>query len=204
MFGFNRNTKIFLIIISILVLISILAFFLMQKRALIATNQDTNQATQNTLPTSQSATSNQQNTASSSQTATNTAPSDSTASASPSGKETASSDILNQYGKYAFETFQKFPSIVRQLRALDSNFSPSQMYVSHPSRTYNLGNGKDYLALGGCTKHDCSGTTIIVLYSVTDNSIYLGKENSEQTQLQFFGDPTDEEKNTMTNFYLQK
>ena len=198
-------TKIFLIIISVLVLISVLAFFLMRKRAPVATNQSANQTTQNTLPTSQSATSNQQtNATSSGQTATNTVPSDSTAAASPSGKETALSEILSQYGKYAFETFQKFPSLVRQIRTLDSNFNPSQMDPSYPSRTYRLSNGKDYLALGGCTEHDCGGTKIIVLYSVTDNSVYLGKENSEQTQLQFFGDPTDEEKNTMTNFYLQK
>lgn len=197
-------TKIFLIIISVLVLISILAFFLMRKRAPTATNQSANQTTQNTLPASQSAASNQKTSASSGQTATNTVPSDSTAVASPSGKETASSEILSQYGKYAFETLQKFPSLVRQIRALDSNFSPSQMDPSYPSRTYSLSNGKDYLALGGCTEHDCGGTKIIVLYSVADNSVYLGKENSAQTQLQFFGDPTDEEKNTMTNFYLQK
>lgn len=197
-------TKIFLIIIFVLVLISILAFFLMRKRAPVATNQSTNQTTQNTLPASQSATSNQQTNISSGQTATNTVPSDSTAAALPSGKETVSSEILNQYGKYAFETFQKFPSLVRQIRALDSNFNPSQMDPSYPSRTYSLSNGKDYLALGGCTEHDCGGTKIIVLYSVTDNSVYLGKENSTQTQLQFFGNPTDEEKNTMTNFYLQK
>lgn len=190
----NRNTKIILAIILVVILTSILLFFLARRNAPVITNKNASQTTQNTLPVSQNST----------QKATNTIPYGSTEAASPSGKETASSEILSQYGKYAFETLQKFPSLVKQITDLDSDFNPSQMYISYPSRTYSLSNGKDYLAFGGCTEHNCGGTKIIALYCVTDNSIYLGKENDAQTQLQFFGDPTDEEKNTMTNFYLQK
>lgn len=190
----SRNTKIILAIVFVVILVSILLFFLTRKSVPATTNQGTSQTTQNTLPVSQNST----------QKATNTIPSGSAEAASPSGKETASSEILSQYGKYAFETLRKFPSLVKQITALDGNFNPSQMYISYPSRTYRLSNGKDYLSFGGCTERNCGGTKIIALYSVTDNSVYLGKENDAQTHLQFFGDPTDEEKNTMTNFYLQK
>lgn len=202
----SKGTKIFLIIILIIAVISALAIFLMRKQAPNTADQSLNQTTQNTLPASQPAAGNQNNQANpnSSQSAVNTVPSGSTAPASPSGKETASSEILNKYGKYAFETFQKYPALTDQLKTLDPNFNSSQMDPSYPSRTYRLSDGKDYLALGGCTERNCGGTKIIVLYNIADNKVYLGKENSAQTQLQFFGNPSDEEKNTMTNFYLQK
>lgn len=203
----SKGIKIILIIILIIAAVSALAIFLMRKQAPPTANPSNSSSFQNALPASQPAPDNQKNQAntnSSAPTATNTLPTNPTTPTLPAGKETSSSEILNRYGKFAFNTFQKYPSLVDQLKGLDPNFNPSQMDPSYPSRTYRLSDGNDYLALGGCTAHNCAGTKVIVLYNVTDNKVYLGRENSAETQLQFFGDPSDEEKNTMTNFYLQK
>lgn len=120
------------------------------------------------------------------------------------GEKTDDQNILEKYGKYAFETFDKYPALVRQIRTTDPSFHPEQMDTSFPSNAYRLKNGKDYLALGGCTPHNCGGTAVIVLCNVTEKLVYVGRENIEQSGLDFIGNPNQDEKDTMLNFYLQK
>jgi len=170
----NKKIKVLLIFLLALLAVSMLTAYLMQKRKLTATSQ------------------------------TGATASSSAEDASSSGEQAGDSKLLEKYGKYAFETFQRYPDIVDRIKGLDSGFVPSQMDPSYPSRIYRTGDGKNHLLLGGCTEHNCSGTKIIVAYNITDNEVSIGKENGARDQLFFLGDPNDEEKEIMTRFYLQK
>lgn len=201
----NRNTKILIGAASFLILALVLFFFFTRKKTPISSpgNSGSGQAVQSTLPSSQPAGSigNSSSQTSSSQ---NQATVDANNPPALPGKKTDTPEILDKYGKFAFETFQKYPELVDQIKILDKNFAPSQMDPSYPSHVYRSDSGKDFLLLGGCTEHNCGGTRIIVIYNVIDNKVYMGKENSTGTQLQFFGNPGDHEKSIMINFYLQK
>jgi hypothetical protein len=121
------------------------------------------------------------------------------------GNKIDAPDVLEKYGKYAFEAFDKSPALVEKLQEIYPTFKTEMMYVSFPSQAYHLSNGKDYLALGGCTEHDCGGTGVIVLYNLTNDKIYMGKEGKSQIGFEkYFGDPSEDEKNTMLNYYFQK
>lgn len=120
------------------------------------------------------------------------------------GKRIDNSELLAKYGRFAYETFKKQPALINQIKALDKDFNPSQMDPSFPSRVYQLNSGKEYLALGGCTAHSCSGTKIIVIYDEKDDKAYMAKEDSSETQLQILGNPGDQERSLLIYFYFHK
>lgn len=201
----NRNTKIIIGAASFLILALALFFFVNRKQSStsLSGNSSSAPATQATLPPPQPAV---DSTNPSNQTVSSQDQTTISASNPPTlpGKKVDTPAILDKYGKFAFETFQKYPAMVDQIKILDKNFTPSQMDPSYPSHVYHSDSEKDYLLLGGCTEHNCGGTRIIVAYNVTDDKVYIGKENSTGTQLQFFGNPSEVEKAIMINFYLQK
>lgn len=118
------------------------------------------------------------------------------------GKQTDNPDISSKFGKYAFEAFQKNSDLAEKIKTIDNNFDPSQMGTSFPSHTYLLDNGKEYLALGGCTPHDCAGTEKVVIYSVKSGSLFGAAENRAQTQLRISGNPDESEKNLLMYYYF--
>lgn len=201
----NKNAKIFIGAASCFILALILFFSFARYRTSTSSpvNSGNQQATQKTLPSSLPAPSNANSSSQTSLSQDQTAVNANNPPPLP-GKKTDTPEILDKYGKFAFETFQKYPAIVDQIKILDKNFDPTQMDPSYPSHAYRSDDGKDYLLLGGCTEHNCGGTRIIVIYNVTDNKVYMARENSDETRLQFFGNPGNQEKDILINFYLQK
>ena len=181
--------------LAILVSAAIMLLIINRKQNSVAP-QNNNQSSQSQLPVSQPADTNTNQA-----TGTTEKP---TAIPSVPGEKTDNPDILAKYGRFAFETLKKFPSLLHQIRTVDPGFNPDQMETSFPSHVYHLNNGKDYLALGGCTAHNCGGTEIVILCNVTDKLVYIGKEGVDQTGLEMIGDPSQEEQDTMLNFYLQE
>jgi len=192
-----KKLKIIIIIVFILlVAVSAMTFWFLNRRQKAVSPQNDAPSSQSQLPASQPASTNTNQTTE----ITEKQP----ATPFVSGEKTDNPDILKKYGMYAFETLKKYPGLVHDIRIVDPGFNPDQMETSFPSHVYHLNNGKDYLALGGCTAHNCGGTVVIILCNVTDKLVYIGRENAAQSSLDFTGNPSQEEKNTMLNFYLQE
>ena len=120
------------------------------------------------------------------------------------GKQTDDSSILNKYGKFAFETLAKNPNITTLIKGLDNNFDPSMVDVSSPSHTFQLTNGKNYLAFSGCATGNCGGTEKIILFNEAENKVFMAAENESQTQFNLFGNPDDQEKSLLLYVYFHK
>lgn len=120
------------------------------------------------------------------------------------GKQTDDSTFLGKYGKFAFETLGKNPTITNLLKGLDKTFDPSMIETSSPSHTFQLNNGKNYLVFSGCTTGNCGGTERIIIYSEAENKVYMAVENESQTQLKIFGNPDDQERALLIYMYFHK
>ncbi|MDD3487042.1 MAG: Ivy family c-type lysozyme inhibitor [Candidatus Moranbacteria bacterium] len=121
------------------------------------------------------------------------------------GQKIDAPEISEKYGQYAFETFEKDSDLVGKIKSVYPAFKTELMYVSFPSQAYKMDDGKEYLALGGCTEHDCGGTGMVALYNLTDDKTYLAKESTSQIGFEkYYGNPSEDEENIMLNYYLSK
>ncbi len=120
------------------------------------------------------------------------------------GKQTNDPLILEKYGKYAFETLSRNPEIVGLTKNLDKNFDPASMEISSLSRTFELKNGKKYLAMAGCATGNCGGTEKIIIYDEVDKKAFMAEENSDQTQLLLLGNPGEQEKYLLIYIYFHR
>lgn len=199
----KRNIPILPLIAVAFILLGLL-LFVTRKNSILTPNKGNGQHTQNnsSLPQAQKTRPPEEEQLEQNQTLVTI--DDSSRNTVLPGKSEDNSDLLNKYGKYAFETFQKYPDLVEKIKLLDNSFNSSQMDPSFPSHVYQLDNGKEYLALGGCTAHNCAGTKIIIIYNEKDDAIFMAKENDFETQLRIIGDPSEQERDLLIYFYFLK
>jgi hypothetical protein len=186
------SRKIFKIYLVIIALIFIAAFFATRKMRLL---QQTSQIqTEADKPASKQA----------SETPDRLLLDERTKQTALAGKEISDSPLAAEYGAYAFETLQKNPKLIEQIKTLDSDFEKNKMDPSFPSKIYQTDDEKKYLAFGGCTAHNCAGTGIFAVFNTENKEIFIATENEFQTELQFFGTPAAKERDLLVYYYYHR
>lgn len=116
--------------------------------------------------------------------------------------------LLQQYGRYSFETFQKHPGIVSSVKVLNSNFSSDDMATGFPSTVATF-NDRTLVILEGCFPHNCGGTVQFVAIEPSTQAVYLfeptniGPTTTESGKFNVYGNPDDAIRSAMFNAYLQ-
>lgn len=104
--------------------------------------------------------------------------------------------------QYSYDILRDKPNIVSQAKELMANFSIDKMAVSTPAVDMKLNNGREILLLFGCEEHNCGGTEIIIAYDKTANKVYLLiEETGSNEEYKILGNPDDEIKNLLIDYY---
>lgn len=117
------------------------------------------------------------------------------------GQYVEDSSLLDKYGKYAFETFRRFPSLVYIIRRAKRDFKPRDVGTSFPTSVFKFNDGKKCLILGGCTPHDCGGTQNVIVYDFRSNTAYVLREDYSQNGFRIYGSPPRDIRNLLIYHY---
>ncbi|MDD5489066.1 MAG: Ivy family c-type lysozyme inhibitor [Candidatus Moranbacteria bacterium] len=104
--------------------------------------------------------------------------------------------------QYSYGLLKNSPNIIGQAKELMNDFSIDKMAVSTPVVDMKLDDGREVLLLSGCEEHNCGGTGIIIAYDKAANKVYLlTEETGSSEEYKILGNPDDEIKNLLIDYY---
>jgi len=107
--------------------------------------------------------------------------------------------------KYSYDVLGENPTIVGQAKVLMPGFSISKIAVSTPATKMQLGGGREVFLLSGCEEHNCGGTAIVIAYDKSEEKTYLLKEeNSSGEEYAILGNPDEEIRNLLVDYYYNE
>lgn len=91
------------------------------------------------------------------------------------------SSLIEKYGKYPKDTFERFPLLLGVVQKAKPGFSPKNVGVaSNQNMIFKTRSGKKFLMMSGCTPSDCAGTGHVVAFDIVDNKAYILAEKKKK------------------------